>query len=919
MKGRRIVTVFTLIMLIVFVGTIAFMMRKGGNEFTDPRKAIPSDAAIIIETKNLPGFINQLQSNILWNEITSASGLKMARSISIELDSLFKNNDLLAHLFTDKKSIISLRATARNKLDFLLMVHLSENDKPEVIGEQLKSGLSSQALVSTSGIESSKIYTFNVSIPGSHFVCAWSIFKRNILIALSTQNIEDAINRMDRRGPLNFPPGFVRIAGTAGANVPANMYVQYEFLSSLFSLCLPAYDASKMLALSHFSKWGEYDINMQNDALIMNGFTYGGDSLNTMANLFMSQNPAEIKAISILPQGIAGFLHLGISDFNLYFLQFSALIKQAGRTSNFYRNLQEANDSSGTNWVEFFSSVLEGELGIMFMADRSGNYEVHYSRVKSELFAREKLEEIITNYRKKAYLSGSGIINYRLDKDSLLKIYEMPVLFIGKTLLGPLFSGSEDRYCAFCNHYMIMANTPEMLAQVVDSVNAGEILSHDISYHAISGNMETQSNFTFYNNTAQYPRYFNNWFMPDSVISKDSSFTLSPPSIQAIVYQLSRENGLIYNSLYIRHMPVLEASDMIAWQTRLQAPLAIKPQIIINHNTKTNEILVQDSLNNLYLLSNNGSILWKLPLKERIMGDISQLDYYRNTKLQYFFNTASTLYLLDRRGKSVGTFPVQLASSATCAASVVDYEKNRNYRFFIPCRDKSIYIFDRNGKRIAIWKSQFDNEINQPIKYIKLGTKEYLVFGDNHEIHILNRKGENVLRSKVNIALSQNIIELSEISGIPRLVCTDQGGTVYFINFSGGIDSKQFRHFSSNHYFDFEDVNGDGRKEFIFLDKRELEVYNSDGTKVFSYAFSTDINKPIIMANFSSTDHKIGIVSTTDSKIYLFNQNGKMQNGFPIEGRTAFSITSNDANMYNLIVGGKENFLYNYLVQYSKP
>ena len=74
---------------------------------------------------------------------------------------------------------------------------------------------------------------------------------------------------------------------------------------------------------------------------------------------------------------------------------------------------------------------------------------------------------------------------------------------------------------------------------------------------------------------------------------KISSAVVSQPPIQAIVYQLSKENGLIYNSLYIKHTPIFQASDMRIWQTRLQAPLAIKPQIIINHNTKTKEILVR--------------------------------------------------------------------------------------------------------------------------------------------------------------------------------------------------------------------------------------------------------------------------------------------------------------------------------------
>ncbi len=896
------------------------MIRKGGDEFTDPRKAIPMDAAVIIETKNLPAFIDQLESNFLWKEITTASGLQIAQSITTKLDSLFKSNDLLTHLFADKKSIISLQATARNKLEILFLVHLADNDKLPEIEHQLKLGLASQTVAPVNSAPGISIYEFGFSISGHRYNCNWSIIKRNLIFALSTQNIEDAIIRMDRRGPLNFASGYVRVAGTAGANVPANMYVQYENLAPLLSICLPGYDASKLVALSHFSKWGEYDISMKNDALIMNGFTYAGDSLNTMANLFMAQNPSEIKATSIIPQGIAGFLHMGISDFNLYFLQFSALIKQAGRGSIFYRNLQEANDSSRTNWVEFYSGILDGELGIMYMADKKARYEIHYSRIKSELFAREKLEDIISNYRKKASLTGTGIIKYRLNKDSVLKIYEMPVLFLAKTLLGPLFSGSEDRYCTFCNHYMLMANTPEMLAQVVDSVYAGEVLNHDISYHAITGTMENESNLTFYHNTVQFPGYFNNWFLPDSVIYKDTAQVYASASIQAIVYQISRENGLIYNSLYIKHIPMLQASDMLVWKTRLQAPVAMKPQIIINHNTKTKEILVQDSLNNLYLLSNSGAIIWKIPLKEKILGDISQLDFYKNSKLQYFFSTENALYLLDRRGKAVGKFPVQLASSATCSASAIDYEDNGNYRFLIPCKDEVIRIFDRNGKMITSWKSLFEGEVSQPVKYLRRGTKDYFVFADRKELHLVNRKGENILKSRIYAPVSANKIDISENSEIQQMVFSDTSGYVNFLNFKGGLAKKQIKQFSRSHYFDFEDVNGDGRKDYIFLDQNQLDVYNMDGSKVFSYIFKTNISQPLIIADFSSSDHKIGVVSSSDSKIYLFNQQGSLQYGFPLEGRTAFSIANmKESNMYNLIVGGKENFLYNYLVQYSRP
>jgi len=188
------------------------------------------------------------------------------------------------------------------------------------------------------------------------------------------------------------------------------------------------------------------------------------------------------------------------------------------------------------------------------------------------------------------------------------------------------------------------------------------------------------------------------------------------------------------------------------------------------------------------------------------------------------------------------------------------------------------------------------------------------------ELQILNRKGEKILKSKIQVPLSANSIQITDKSENQQLVFTDTSGTVNYLSFKGEIVKKQIKQFSGSHSFELEDINGDGKKEYIFLDKKQLEVFNTDGTPAFSYIFKSNITLPVIIADFSSSDHKIGVVSSSDSKIYLFNQQGTIQYGFPLEGRTAFSIANmKESNMYNLIVGGKENFLYNYLVQYSRP
>ena len=63
--------------------------------------------------------------------------------------------------------------------------------------------------------------------------------------------------------------------------------------------------------------------------------------------------------------------------------------------------------------------------------------------------------------------------------------------------------------------------------------------------------------------------------------------------------------------------------------------------------------MVQDNKNILYLISNEGEIIWEKDLKSKIIGDIFQIDLYKNGRLQYAFNTEKSLMILDKNGKEV--------------------------------------------------------------------------------------------------------------------------------------------------------------------------------------------------------------------------------------------------------------------------
>jgi len=150
-----------------------------------------------------------------------------------------------------------------------------------------------------------------------------------------------------------------------------------------------------------------------------------------------------------------------------------------------------------------------------------------------------------------------------------------------------------------------------------------------------------------------------------------------------------------------------------------------------------------------------------------------------------------------------------------------------------------------------------------------------------------------------------------------RILTTDTSGNIVSVYFDGHVVTASIDECGSQHFFDFKDVDADGEKDYIFLDGNKLRVYKQNKSEIFSFDFPSAIVQHPIYFRFSATDRKLGLVDIEENKIYLLNNNGSIYKGFPLEGTTLFSIGNldNTDNNFNLIVGGRNNFLYNYSVQ----
>jgi len=75
------------------------------------------------------------------------------------------------------------------------------------------------------------------------------------------------------------------------------------------------------------------------------------------------------------------------------------------------------------------------------------------------------------------------------------------------------------------------------------------------------------------------------------------------------------------------------------WEKQIEGKLVKSPFLFTNHYTKAKELALVTDKNELVLMSAEGEILWSRKLEEEILGEIHQVDLFRNNKFQMVFST----------------------------------------------------------------------------------------------------------------------------------------------------------------------------------------------------------------------------------------------------------------------------------------
>jgi len=917
---KKILTIASLI-IIIAAGFFGYRYIKSQRiPAFNMLKAIPLDAAFIIDSENFIEKINSLsKNNKIYKELNQLEKVNRFNESLSYLIKLYDDNKFIKELMDENRIIISAHRSGKENIAFLFLMQMNTFRDQKIIIQSIENLLKHQGKLKKREYNNTWIYQINTNNRELYF----SFNHGMLLFSPSAILLESAIRQSEVNESILNNNGFNTVQKTAGKNVDANIYINLSHFPEIISYTLNDKYKSKIANFTNLGNWMELDVNLKNDAVLLNGFTFSDQSVNNYLNIFSQQEAVEHKLNQVLPANTSVFISLGISDNERYFKQYKNYLSQKNKLNEYNNFIQNYQQKFAVNFETLIQNNLEEEIGLVITDNPNQNTKQNsyiIMRTKSKSLFENELQQILSKIAGIEKIKKSELIfDARIDKETIYKTYNLPVEGLFKTFFGDIYAGFDNPYLTFIDNFMVVGNSQESLINFIHSNILHKTLKNDMKFSQFTDYLSSKSNFYFYTNLSRSPEFVAE-FLNNNLQSglKDNIDLLR--KFQAFAVQFRNNNNMIFNNIYLKYIPEIKDDAITVWESRLDTAMNFKPCLVTNHYTRENEIFVQDLNHKIYLINKVGRILWRMQLNEKINSEVYQVDYYKNGKLQLLFSTKNKIHLIDRNGNYVERYPVDLRSPSTAGIALFDYDKNLDYRIIVPCENKNVYLYGLDGNLINGWEfQQTDTHVNTPVQHFRVKTHDYILFADEYRIYILNRRGQERIRVNHQFARSKNnsfILEPADNNTNTHFVTTDKTGMIKMIGLNGQVTEKRIKKYSADHFFDYQDIDADGYKDYIFADKNKLEVFKQNGDKIFDYTFNEEITYPPVYYYFSYDDRKLGIVTKSSGQIYLFNSNGNIYKGFPLKGSTPFSIgyLGSSHNQFNLIVGSQYNFLYNYSV-----
>ena len=847
-----------------------------------PWDLVPSETVFVYEKDVCNSCIQEMQKSPLWQLIERASFHdKPVDSIKTKLNTLISGG---------KGLLVSAHVTRKDDFDFIYYLSDIANLQDALSGLfRLKGYQYSQR-------ELNEVKIHELTANKQTF--SWVIFDDTWVGSFTPFLIEDVIRT--HNGKPNFSRTnpevrqLPRISGDAG-----NIYIRLKDFSDWLSVFMPGREKSYSVGKSSL-----LDIKSSDNNLVLNGFSTDTSTYeNYLLSVFRNQSPVSFSLKNYVPNRTVMFTSFGINN--------GAAFSQARRRfvsahkPQLLDSLNKLETGLSFKWPELYD-VISDEIGLCQIEAMSGQRlsTILMIETKSPGTWSRNLDELSEK------LSEDTVFYERF---SHYIIREIPAHRFPEKLLWPLVQGFNQCFYAISGNVLFMGDNLEELKYFLEDIDHEDIWGKSVSKNQFLETTLLESNISVFINTPKIwnvllPQLNPRWRQ----FVRDNQPLLQ--SIQMSAFQFSHLNNTYYTNVTLTQK---EGKAEVAFASSARRNVVYFSQpirrlhAVKSHVSQANEILVQDSLNDLNLVSMEGKVLWKIPIGGQIASDIQQIDFYNNGKLQYIFATHDVIHIIDRLGNYVPPYPLHLDGKDIKHLSVLDYDRSKRYRFLITEENGKLWMYDKAGNNLDGWTPRdVGSALMTPPQHHRIKGKDYiLAIRKDGVVHLYNRRGEMLKNFPLDIQgtpMGDYFLEMgADISSTYFVLITRDGFRVRF-NPEGKIQNREtlLRAYVGSQFALIPEKSG---KSYLITqhDRRQLTLSDATGKRILVNDYSTLGEGSIKYYRYGGGKSFITLTDPVQELSYVFDANGTLLTNPPLESTAIELRMANSDQSYVFFIHDK--------------
>ncbi len=673
---------------------------------------------------------------------------------------------------------------------------------------------------------------------------------------------------MDNKAPKLAAAQIDYFVDNNSRNSPLSVYFVHDQVPNIANHLMRNASGNFLRLFEHLGGQSAWNLNFKNDALILSGESETQHRKENYLEVFGQQSKTTQRLFNYFPENTASYLAFAVSNTSRFQQDLEAMFEKRGEWEKIQQQFGELKRSKDLSLVEDIRPIFGNEFAIV---EQSNQTQLGFIALSDSSNLSKRIH---------ALASAAGDSIFRFDQANI------PYALFGdpfKTFTRPFFIRIAN--------IVVLANNQSVLQTFRQDWRRENLLVNTLGFKNFEKIQGNEANVTFFQRTRTASPIINYVLKPayGSIFRDKENFGFQ--DFFSWSTQISGNNGDFLSSIYAIYKSKNALGATADWTYEFDNRPITAPWVF-EHSDTSQFILIQEQDHTVHGIHPSGKKLWSAVFQGRIVGDAQQLA----DRSIVLVTDRNRLYRFDSNGKGLPGFSIALDAEPSYQPTIAELDGQQVV--LIPAGRK-VMAYSLDGKEINRWK---ENTLDGKILFdIKVRDNRVYVGTDNGHFYQFNAQGEMVKKDVVEASQFRSPIALTAVPDNKIIVMAiDTAGNFVRMDFEHAPEKKQVGSWAGKSIISFDSNNQQNASAVVVIDEKKLQVFGlPDGSARYDFTFTQQVgDRPQYFNNGSL----LGIASRENSLIYLFDEQGAVHTGFPIEALPQFYYGKIDYNSGNYLL-----------------